>query len=148
MKPGHRRIFPIKIQEAREKQKREEDDQQEIRRREKEIRKREEEREKTKQKREEMQQKSKQEMEDELAKIEMSKKLQRARQKGAASSMVAAQQEVENKEGSMAHDTTVSIDLPSDKLHHAFISHKKKHTAFGDHYEMLSIRLKVKSMAY
>ena len=72
----------------------------------------------------------------------MSRKLERARQKGAASSsVVAAQQEVENKEDSMTHDTAV---LPSDKLHHAFISHKKKHTAFGDHYEMLSIRLKVK----
>jgi hypothetical protein len=91
-----------------------------------------------------MQLESKQEMEDELAKIEMSRKLERARQKGAASSsVVAAQQEVENKEGSMIHDTTASTDLPSDKLHHAFISHKKTHTAFGDHYEMLSIRLKV-----
>ena len=85
-------------------------------------------------------------MEDELVKIEMSRKLERARQKGigsrtASSSVAAAQQEVENKEGSMTHDTAV---LPSDKLHHAFISHKKKHTAFGDHYEMLSIRLKVK----
>ena len=77
----------------------------------------------------------------------MSKKLERARQKRGKlnTSMVAAQQEVENKEGSMTHDTAV---LPSDKLHHAFISHKKKHTSFGDHYEMLSIRLKVKSMAY
>jgi len=132
MRPGHRRIFPIKIQKAREEidkiqatQKREEEDQEEMRKREKAKQKREEEREKAKQKREEMQQKSKQEMEDELAKIEMSKKLERARQKGA-SSMVAAQQEVENKEGSMAHDTTVSTDLPSDKLHHAFISHKKQ----------------------
>ena len=85
-------------------------------------------------------------MEDELAKIEMSKKLERARQKGA-SSMVAAQQEVENKEDSTAHGTAASTDLPSDKWHHAFISHKKKHTAFGGHYEMLSIRLKVKTMA-
>ena len=121
MRPGHRRIFPIKIQKARE-----------------EIDKLQ-----AKQKREEMQQKSKQEMEDELAKIEMSKKLERARQKrGNLDTSIAG--EVENKEDSMAHDTTASTDIPSDKLHHAFISHKKTHTAFGDHYEMLSIRLKVK----
>ena len=143
MRPGHRRIFQIKIQKDREKQQREEE-------REQAKQKREEEDQEEMRKREKVQQKSKQEMEDELAKIEMSKKLERARQKRGKlnTSMVAAQQEVENKEGSMAHDTTASTDLPSDKLHHAFISHKKKHTAFGGHYEMLSIRLKVKTMAY
>ena len=143
MRPGHRRIFPIKIQQAREEidklqatQKREEEVQEEIRKREKEIRKR-----------KKMQQKSKQKMEDELAKIEMSKKLERARQKRGNLNTPIAAGGVE-KEDSMAHDTTASTVLPSDKLHHAFISHKKKHTALGDHYEMLSIRLKVKSMAY
>jgi hypothetical protein len=54
--------------------------------------------------------------------------------------VVAAQQEVENKEGSMTHDTAV---LPSDKLHHAFISHKKKHTTLGDSSETMALRLKV-----
>jgi hypothetical protein len=164
MRPGHRRIFPIKIQKAREeidtlqanqkrekaKQKREEEDQEEIRKKEKAKQKREEEREelaaekrkKEIRKREKMQQKLKQEMEDELAKIEMSRKVERARQKGKLNTSIAAGG-VESKEGSMAHDTTASADLPSDKLHHAFISHKKTHTAFGDHYEMLSIRLKV-----
>ena len=144
MRPGHRRIFPIKIQKAREemdklraKQKREEDDQEENRKREKQDQE-------ENRKREKMKQKSKREMEDELAKIEMAKKLERARQKRGHLNTSIATGEVEHKEGSMAHGTAASADLPSDKLHHAFISHKKKHTAFGDHYEMLSIRLKVK----
>jgi hypothetical protein len=142
MRPGHRRIFSIKIQKAREKQKREEEDQEEIRKKKKAKQKREElaaeKREKQIRKREEMQQKSKQEMEDELAKIEMSKKLERARQKRGKMNTSIAAGEVENKEGGMTHATA------STDLHHAFISHKKKHTKFGDHYEMLSIRLKVK----
>ena len=63
-------------------------------------------------------------MEDELTKIEMSEKLERARQKRGNLNISTAAGEVENKEG-VAHDTTAPTDLPSDKLHHAFISHKK-----------------------
>ena len=82
MRPGHRRIFPIKIQKAREeidklqaKQKREEEDQEEIRKKEKAKQKREEEKEKAKQKRHD----EKAQQKEELAKVEMERELQQVR---------------------------------------------------------------------
>lgn len=126
MRPGHRRMFPVAINAAREdiakvkaKQKREADEEEEIRKREKDEEEEQRKREKARQKRED-------EKKEELAKISMERELQQARNT----------RDIENQEQKLKGTSTDNIMkdgqqarvdsvLPATRDWAAFISHKK-----------------------
>jgi hypothetical protein len=137
MKPGHKKKIKAVVKQAREelekldaKRKREEEEQEEKRKREKQA------------------QEEQLKLEEELARIERTRKLQQAK---AQRDQVDVDEQSKGDVKSATHNSTVanekseskSIVLPAIKSYAAFISHKKTHSKQGDSSSTLARSLKV-----
>jgi hypothetical protein len=154
MKMGHKMVFPVAIEEAREavngrkeEMKEEEAERKEQRKREKAKHEREEEREDAKREREE-------ELAEKLAQIKREQKLAQA--KAQSKKYLKEDQNSKLDPKPPGHDPkglgmSVSkakiqgIHLPSTKSYAAFISHKKTHSTQGDSSSTLARSLKVRN---